>query len=103
MSEFTVILETIAWVKDLLESTPSGQITAPAQSGETVGQWLKKVTAIHPRLHASLWEDEGTDQTRIGPHIEVLVNDTILDTQYTLNTPLSPGDKITLMGQYIGG
>ncbi|MBI3076675.1 MAG: MoaD/ThiS family protein, partial [Deltaproteobacteria bacterium] len=39
----------------------------------------------------------------LGEHIEVLVNDAVLGVAHALDSPLQDGDRITLLGQYLGG
>ena len=39
----------------------------------------------------------------LGEHVEVLVNDAVLDVVHTLDSPLHNGDRIALIGQYLGG
>jgi hypothetical protein len=34
---------------------------------------------------------------------EVLVNDAVLGVGHTLDSPLRPDDRITLLGQFMGG
>mgnify|MGYP000616253720 CR=1 FL=1 len=56
--------------------------------------------------YAGLWTDYAQDTAhgdQIGEHIEVLVNDAVLGLQHTLDSRLRPGDRITLLGQYMGG
>ena len=59
---------------------------------------LRGVTARYPELEAALWQ--GND---LGEHVEVLVNDAVLGVSHLLDSPLKPGDHITLLAQYMGG
>ena len=43
------------------------------------------------------------DHTELGSHIEVLVNDEVLGVSYELDSPLTGGERITLLGQFMGG
>ena len=35
--------------------------------------------------------------------MELLVNDAVLGISHTLDSPLRPGDRISLVGQFMGG
>src|SRR3972149_1401110 len=71
---------------------------APPPAGATVRSVLAGLSARYPELHAALWHGEA-----LGEHIEVLVNDAVLDLHHTLDSPLAPGDRLTLLGQFMGG
>jgi molybdopterin converting factor small subunit len=64
----------------------------------TVRSVLKGLSARFPELDAALWQ--GHD---LGEHIEVLVNDAVLGVEHTLDSPLVPGDRLTLLAQFMGG
>ena len=70
----------------------------PLTENATVRSVLRGVTARFPELEAALWH--GND---IGEHVEVLVNDAVLGVRHLLDSPLKPGDHITLLAQYMGG
>jgi molybdopterin converting factor small subunit len=70
----------------------------PLAEGATVRSVLRGLTARFPELQAALWHGD-----RLGEHIEVLVNDAVLDVQHTLDSPLAPGDRIVLLAQFMGG
>jgi molybdopterin converting factor small subunit len=70
----------------------------PLAEGATVRSVLRGLSARFPDLHAALWHGD-----RLGEHIEVLVNDAVLDIQHTLDSPLAPGDRIVLLAQFMGG
>ena len=70
----------------------------PLTEGATVRSVLRGVTARFPELEAALWH--GND---IGEHVEVLVNDAVLGVSHLVDSPLKPGDHITLLAQYMGG
>jgi len=70
----------------------------PLAEGATVRSVLRGLSARFPDLQAALWHGD-----RLGEHIEVLVNDAVLDIQHTLDSPLAPGDRIVLLAQFMGG
>ena len=73
----------------------------PAKAGDTVRDVLKGLSARFPKLDNALWDENARNE--IGTHIEVIVNDTIMGNDYTLESPVKPGYQIILTGQYIGG
>lgn len=97
---FTVRVEVHAWVRTFLGGPAAGSedFHEPARPGDLVRDILRRLSDRYPDLAAALW-----DGNEIGPHIEIVVNDTILGNEYTLESPVKPGDEILLMGQYIGG
>ena len=99
---FTVRIEALAWVNTLLGGTGSGTMDydESVEPGETLREVLRRFSGRYPRLKDALWV-AGTGN--LGEHIEIAVNEAILDIHHTLDSPLAPGDRITLMGQFIGG
>jgi hypothetical protein len=59
---------------------------------------LRGLSARYAELHGALWYGD-----ELGEHVEVLVNDAVLGIAHDLDSPLRPGDRITLLGQYMGG
>jgi molybdopterin converting factor small subunit len=70
----------------------------PLPSGATVRSVLKGLSARFPELDEALWHGAA-----LGEHIEVLVNDAVLGIEHDLDSPLRPGDRITLLAQFMGG
>lgn len=99
-SSFTVRVETLAWIRTFVGGPASGSAVfdETARPGDTIRAVLKGLSGRFPRLAEVLWEGE-----QLGPHIEVIVNETILGKPYQLDSPVQPGDEIILTGQYIGG
>ena len=89
-----------SWVTKFVGGDGSGQrvLDEPLAEGATVRSVLRGLTARFPELHAALWH--GDD---LGEHIEVLVNDAVLGVTHLLDSPVKPGDHITLLAQYMGG
>ena len=100
---FTVNVEAIAWVRTFLGGPASGtqQFEESANKGDTVRDVLKALSARFPTLDHALWDENARNE--IGTHIEIIVNDTIMGSEYTLESAVQPGDQIILTGQYIGG
>jgi molybdopterin converting factor small subunit len=96
----TVPVEIVSWVTKFIGGDGTGRriLEEPLPAGATVRSVLRAVSERHPELRAALWH--GSD---LGEHIEVLVNDAVLGIAHHLDSPLGPGDRITLLGQYMGG
>jgi molybdopterin converting factor small subunit len=74
--------------------------TEPFTPGETVRDVLRRWSARLPDLDSALWSP---DHSQLGEHIEVVVNDAVLGVTHQLDSPLQQGDRITLLGQFMGG
>ncbi len=99
---FTVTVEAVAWVTRFTGGDGSRRQTfrEAARSGDTVGDVLRRLSARFPELDAALWDRPSGG---LGEHIEVLVNDAVLGVSHTLDSAVRAGDRITLIGQYVGG
>ncbi len=98
----TVTVEVTTWVTRLAGGDGSGSrlFEEPVASGDTVREALRRWSARFPELDAALWNQARTD---LAEHIEVLVNDAVLGVKHTLDSPVTGGERITLLGQYMGG
>jgi molybdopterin converting factor small subunit len=96
----TIPVEVLSWITRFVGGDGSGRrvFDEPLTPGSTVRSVLAGLTARYPDLHAALW-----DGSRLGEHIEVLVNDAVLDITHTLDSPVKAGDRIALLGQFMGG
>lgn len=97
-----VVVEAVAWVTRFVGGTGSSRVVIREElrPGDTVRSILRKVSARFPKLDEALW-DRRTDQ--LGEHVEVIVNDALLGADATLDSELAAGDRITLVGQFMGG
>ncbi len=95
-------VEVISWVNKFVGGDGSGsrEYAEAFAPRETIRELLKRFSARHPELDAALWDRSKND---LGEHIEVLVNDAVLGITHTLDSEVEPGDRITLVGQYMGG
>ena len=93
-------VEVTTWVTKYVGGDGSGShvFEEPIVRGDTVRDVLRRYSARYPELHTALW-----DGRALGAHIEVLVNDAVLGVAYDLDTPLAGGERITLLGQFMGG
>ena len=95
-------VEITGWVTRFVGGDGSGrrEYEESFAPGERVRHVLSRISARYPELDAALWDASKMD---LGEHIEVLVNDAVLGIAHTLDSELKPGDRITLVGQYMGG
>jgi molybdopterin converting factor small subunit len=95
-------IEVTTWVTKLVGGDGSGsRVSEEAFApGETVRDVLRRWSARFPGLDAALWDPT---RTALGEHIEVLVNDAVLGVTHELDSPLEGGERITLLGQFMGG
>jgi len=101
-SDLKVTLEVTTWVTKLVGGDGTGHriVDEPIAPGETVRQVLRRYSARFPALDAALWSH---DRAALGEHLEVLVNDAVLGVAHELDSPLEGGERITLLGQFMGG
>jgi molybdopterin converting factor small subunit len=100
--ELKVTVEAVAWVTRFVGGDGSRRrvFQEAARPGDTVRAVLGRVSARFPQLHEALWDRQSGE---LAEHIEVLVNDAVLGVDRTLDSPVRDGDRITLIGQYVGG
>jgi molybdopterin converting factor small subunit len=99
-STATVPVEVMSWVTKFVGGDGTGRrvFEEPLAPGATVRSVLRGLSDRFPELDRALWS--GRD---LGEHIEVLVNDAVLDVAHTIDSPLRAGDRIALLGQFMGG
>jgi molybdopterin converting factor small subunit len=99
-SAATVEVEVVSWVTRFTGGDGTGRqlFPEPLTPGANVRSVLTGLSARFPELQRALWHGNA-----LGEHIEVLVNDAVLGISHELDSPLSPRDRITLLGQYMGG
>ena len=95
-----VPVEVVSWVTKFVGGDGSGRrlFEETLTNGATVRSVLHGLSARFPELDHALWHG-----AELGEHIEVLVNDAVLDVHHTLDSPITARDRITLLGQYMGG
>jgi molybdopterin converting factor small subunit len=97
-----VEIEVVAWITKFVGGDGSTRQVyhEPLKDGDTVRKVLRRLSGRFPQLHKALWDPDTGD---LAEHIEVLVNDAVLDITHTLESPLRTGDRLSLIGQYLGG
>ena len=96
----TIAVEVAAWVTKFIGGDGTGRriFDEALPPDGTVRSVLRRLSARYPELEAALWHGD-----ELGEHVEVLVNDAVLGVAHELDSPLRPGDRITLLGQFMGG
>jgi molybdopterin converting factor small subunit len=97
-----VTIEVTTWVTKHVGGDGSGSrsFEEAVTPGQTVGDVLRRFSKRFPDLDAALWDHA---RAHLGEHIEVLVNDAVLGVAHELDSPLKGGERITLLGQFMGG
>lgn len=102
VEQVTIPIECIGWVNRFVGGGGGGRVVLAEsiRPDDTVRSVLRRVSARYPQLDEALWDPQTGD---LGEHIEVVVNDAVLDISHTLDSAVTAADRITLVGQYIGG
>jgi molybdopterin converting factor small subunit len=97
-----VTVEVTTWVTKQVGGDGSGtrRFEEPFAAGDTVRTVLRRFSRRFPELDAALWNPT---RTELGESIEVVVNDAVLGVHHELDSPLEGGERITLLGQFMGG
>jgi hypothetical protein len=95
-------VEVTTWVTKHVggDGTGTRLFDEEIRRGDTPRTLLRRFTSRFPELDSALWS---LDHSELGSHIEVLVNDEVLGVTYELDMPLIGGERITLLGQFMGG
>jgi len=95
-----VTVEATSWVTKFLGGDGTGRmlIDVPVGPGATVRSVLTALSSQHRELDDVLWNGR-----ELGEHMEVLVNDAVLGIAHEIDSPVAPGDRITLLPQFVGG
>lgn len=96
----TTPVEIVGWPTRFVGGDGAARRTfeEPLPPGATVRSLLKALSTRFPELDEALWHGQG-----LGEHIEVLVNDAVLGVAHDLDSKLAPGDRVTLLAQFMGG
>lgn len=99
----TVPVEVLSWVNKMIGGPGTGQVTvdAAAPRGATVRAVLRAMSERYPELGQALWDP--TRPRELGDNLEVLVNNAVLGLTHDLDSEVLDGERITLLGQYMGG
>lgn len=97
-----ISVELLPWLPRLIgqDEGRTARLTVVHVDGETVGQFLARLSAEYPGLGADLWD---AAKARLRMPIEVAINGSVLGIHHHLDSLLKPGDEIILLPQYQGG
>jgi molybdopterin converting factor small subunit len=100
VSNSTVTVELTSWATKFVGGDGTGRklFEEPYHPGATVRSVLQGLTARYPELAAHVWNGR-----ELGEHLEVLVNDAVLNIEHTIDSDVKPGDTIGLLPQFTGG
>jgi hypothetical protein len=95
-------VEVTTWVTRHVGGDGSGtrRFDEALEPGDTVRTVLRRFAHRFPELEGALWSP---DRRELGEHIEVLVDDAVLGVAHVLDSPVLGGERITLLGQFMGG
>ena len=99
----TVPVEVLSWVNRLVGGPGTGQVTVDAvvPRGSKVRDVLRAMSDRFPELGRALWDP--TRPRELGDNIEVLVNNAVLGLTHDLDSEVLDGERLMLLGQYMGG
>ena len=97
-----VHIELVAWATVFVggDGSESREFAEEIRPGDTIRDVLKRLSLQHRELDEALW-DRGSAE--LSEHIEIAVNDALLGINHHLGSEVRGGDRIILMGQYMGG
>lgn len=97
-----ITVELMPWLPRLvgLDEGRTAMLALDHRQGETVADFLARLSAAYPKLGADLWDAE---RGALRMPIEVAVNGSVLGIHHQLDSVLQPGDQILLLPQYQGG
>ena len=97
-------VEVNAWVHSLVDGPMGGEreFAEPAQRGDCVVDILRRLGQRFPKLQEALWDGPPAKGV-LGGHLEILVNNTILGSDYQLESPVDAAMEIMITGQFVGG
>jgi molybdopterin converting factor small subunit len=96
----TVPVEIVGWPTKFVggDGATRRAFDEPLTPPATLRSVLRGLSGRHPELAAALWHGDA-----LGEHIEVLVNDAVVGITHELDSPLTAGDRVTLLAQFMGG
>ena len=99
----TVHVEVVSWVNRFVGGPGTGQVTVDeaVPRGSSVRTVLRTVSDRFPELGRALWDP--TRPRELGDNIEVLVSNAVLGVTHDLDSEVLDDERITLLGQYMGG
>ena len=99
----TVRVEVLSWVNRFVGGPGTGEesVDVSVPRGASVRVVLRAISDRFPELGRALWDP--TRPRELGDNIEVLVGNAVLGVTHDLDSEVLEGERVTLLGQYIGG
>ena len=97
-----VTVEVTTWVTKHVGGDGGGSrvFEETYADGDTVRTVLRRFSRRFPELDDALWN---LARTELRESIEVVINDAVLGVHHQLDSQLEGGERITLLGQFMGG
>ncbi|HEX2173115.1 MAG TPA: MoaD/ThiS family protein [Dehalococcoidia bacterium] len=98
----TVRLEIVPWLTRLFGQEQGGRIVReePIRPGESIGAFLRRIGEDYPEFARVIWDEARDD---LSEHVQIVLNDMVLEAVGPADTPLRPGDSVLLLPPYLGG
>ena len=98
----SVQLEIVPWLTRLFGQETGGRMRReePIQPDESIGTFLRRLGEEYPEFGRIIWDDAQND---LSEHVQVILNDSVLEAVGPADTKLRPGDQIMLVPPYLGG
>jgi molybdopterin converting factor small subunit len=99
----TIHVEVLSWVNRFVGGPGTGEETVDVAMtrGASVRDVLRAMSERFPELGRALWDP--TRPRELGDNIEVLVSNAVLGVSHDLDSEVLDGERVTLLGQYMGG
>jgi molybdopterin synthase sulfur carrier subunit len=97
----TIQLEILPWLSRAFDGTGATHIILERESaeGDTVRDLLERLAADHPSLGSLLYDADG----KLATHINIIINNRLLELTGGLETELQTGDRVRLLPAFSGG
>ena len=95
-------LEIVPWLTRLFGKETGGRIRREVAilPDESIGAFLRRIGEEYPEFGRIIWDDAQND---LSEHVQVILNDTVLEAVGPADTKLRPGDQLMLVPPYLGG
>ena len=90
--------ETVLLIPRILSADAENQLELRLE-GETVEQVLDQLRRCHPKLYRNVCNERG----EVRQHINLFLNNDILDCRSTLDIAIQPGDVVSVYQAVSGG
>ncbi len=97
-----VHLEIVPWLTRLFGQETGGRIRREEaiQADESIGAFLRRLGERYPDFGRIIWDEIQND---LSEHVQVILNDMVLEAVGPADTKLRPDDHVMLVPPYLGG